>query len=329
MKSALAALSCSAQKRELYAVDPYFRDGWDDLTTRWGVEGTIARLFDLAPIVFRPDALVARSVERGLRAVAAQGLTPVAHRTFRYSRLSVREGWRYQLNIATRDRIDVMDMIMPATDSLYVVLKRATAATRIPATTRLSTSKGPSLPEHRQPFHLRRLLGEAQVSVLTYVHIADEPADIVRELGIFFDRPQRLEILQAIDAAIDTAAADDVAAAAVARAAQQLYDAIPAHNLRLEDALDRIEAAVSRQQATASGTAATALAEVGRGCRQLRQGAQAWRPLLDAIDAAGLVIDYWDRVAVAATLAERHLEARTVVPDVGELEWELSESMES
>lgn len=293
-------------------MDPYFRDAWDDIVAAWGREKATERLFNLAPVVFRPDALVARSIERGLKVIGDLGFVPIAHRIFRYNRLSVREGWRYQLNIATRDRIDVMDMIMPASDSLYIVMKRTSATSRVPATTRLSSCKGPSLPEHREPHHLRRLLGVAQVSVLTYVHISDEPADIVRELGIFFDRTDRLEILRAIET-------EEKATQAIERAAKQLYSTIPPHNIQFADALDRIEQAAAQLLSTHH--------EIVRLCSRIRHGtSRDWRRLLALIDAAPISVDHWDRVAVAASLAEKHFDAPTIIPDVSELDWNGTET---
>jgi hypothetical protein len=316
-----STLTCSARKRELYELDPYFRDGWDDLAARWG-GGNVARiLFDLAPVIFRPDALAARGVHRGLQAIGALGFVPIASATFRYDRRAVREAWRYQLNVATRDRIDVMDMIMLAADSLYVVVRRTTAETRVPATTSLSTCKGPSLPERREPHHLRRIVGPAQESVLTYVHVSDEPADIVRELGIFFDRVERTQLLSAIDAGREIAADLDSRIA-------ELYGRVPPHCLLFADGLDRIEAAVHGAPPPNDPAIDSARAQIGRLCADLRAGASRdWRRLLTLIGAARIRVDHWDTVAVAAAVAERHIDAATIVPDVSALDWKLTTPM--
>jgi len=311
-----SSLSCLPRKRELYATDPYFRDAWEDILALWGAERAQSLLFDLAPVIYRPDALVARGVGRGLRATRELGFAPVACGVFRYNRLSVREGWRYQLNIATRDRIDVMDMIMPATESLYVAMKRAPSEVEVPATTCLSSFKGPSLPENRKPHHLRSLLGKAQVSVLTYVHISDEPADIVRELGIFFDRPQRLEILRAIEAGEDVVDG-------VERAADELYARIPAHTLDFVEALDRVEGMARPLLGRNGDGGGRAYEEMVSMCVRMRVGeCRDWRRLLTLIDEAGLPVGHWDRVAFAAPLAEKHLdEADLTLPDISAADW--------
>jgi hypothetical protein len=314
MISVSSLLSCSARKRELFAVDPYFRDAWDDILDRWDREETTGKLLSLASVIWRPDAIVVRGVRRGLNAIRELGFVPVAAAIFRYNRQTVREGWRYQLNIATRERIDVMDMIMPATDSLYVMLKRTSADAMLPASTYLSSHKGPSLPEHREPHHLRALIGDAQVSVLTYLHISDEPADLVRELGVFFDRPRRLEILNGVDANEDISAKLD-------SMIDELYAQIPEHQLNFNAALDRVKRAAREKQRTLDHPSLTALLEL---CDHLRHGdSRDWKRLLSLVDRSSLSIDYWDRVAIAAPLAEKHLNEKDLIPDISLADWSL------
>jgi hypothetical protein len=48
------------------------------------------------------------------------------------------------------------------------------------------------------------------VSVLTFVHIADEPIDIIREMGAYFDSKQRKKIINAISKSQERNITDDV-----------------------------------------------------------------------------------------------------------------------
>ena len=320
MISVSPLLSCSPRKRELFAVDPYFRDAWDDMVDRWGTEETIDRLLSFASVIFRPDALVVRGVRRGLNAIRELGFVPIAGTTFRYNRMTVREGWRYQLNIATRQRIDVMDMIMPATDSLYLMMKRTSPDPKLPASTYLSSQKGPSLPEHREPHHLRALIGEAQVSVLTYVHISDEAADLIRELGVFFDRPQRLEILKAIEVSQDISKTLDPVV-------EQLYSKIPEHQLNFTETIDRITRMVREKQRSADHPPLATLLDL---CEDIRDGvSRDWQRLLDLLDRSRITIDHWDRVAIAAPLAEKHLNEEDLIPDISLADWVLDSTSSS
>lgn len=304
-------LSRVERKREIFAGDPYFRDAWDDFREACGTgQAQTEQLFRVAPLVLRPDAIATRGGTRLLEAVAAQGFVPVACETFRFNRHTTREVWRYQLNIATRERIDVMDMIMPAAESLYVLLHDATDSP-VPATTRLSSLKGPSRPEDRQASHLRHIAGPAQASVLTYLHVSDEPADIVRELGIFFDSSQRNRLLGRLCSTEDATGAVLAELATIESRTQPSDLCWRPALARLRQALDQASTANRAQTEVLSGLIDQVLA--GRS--------KEWQALLAQADGLNLDWDYWDRVAVAAELSARHLDAMPVLPDVGRTSW--------
>ncbi|WP_217558987.1 nucleoside-diphosphate kinase [Streptomyces sp. GbtcB6] len=299
-------LSRVERKREIYAGDPYYRDAWDDLTAFLGTGSAVPeQLYRVAPMVLRPDTMAVRGGARLLAAVRSANFVPVAWSKFRFDRHITREVWRYQLNIATRERIDVMDMIMPAGESLYVLL-RETEEPGIPATARLSDMKGPSRPEDRGAHHLRRIAGEAQASVLTYVHIADEPADIIRELGIFFDRSERMRLLGALDARQDVTQQ-------VLAALAEVEARTEASDLLWKFALERLDSQVSGLPGDAELAALLELVRSGRS--------KDWQSLLALADRSGLQWSHWDRVAVAAELSTRHLEVEPVIPDVSRSVW--------
>ena len=81
-----------------------------------------------------------------------------------------------------------MDMILTGFTSLYVLFYKESSKEAVSATNELSRYKGPSLPKERKIGQSRYSAESAQVSVLTYIHVSDEPSDIIREIGAFFDR---------------------------------------------------------------------------------------------------------------------------------------------
>ncbi|MFH8978038.1 hypothetical protein [Streptomyces sp. NPDC017890] len=299
-------LSQDGRKREIFASDPYYRDAWDDLTALLGTEWDVAEQFHrVVPMVLKADAVAVRGGARLLAAARAAGFVPVAWSRFRFNRHITRELWRYQLNVATRERIDVMDMIMPTGESLYVLL-RDTAESGMPATARLGGMKGPTRPEDRQPHHLRHIAGGAQASVLTYVHVADEPADVLRELGVFFDRPERRRILAALDSRQDVTPLVLAALAEVEACTEE-------SDLFWKPALDRLDAQLPGHPDSA---------ELAALIHQVRSGhSKDWQSLLAFTDRYGLQWSHWDRAAVAAQLSARHLEAEPVIPDVNPSAW--------
>ncbi|MGW7531114.1 hypothetical protein [Amycolatopsis sp. NPDC054798] len=299
-------LSRESRKRKIYAGDPYYRDVWDELTALPGTELAVAgQLYRLAPLIVKPDAIAVRGGARMLAAARTAGFVPIAWSTFRFDRHVVRELWRYQLNVATRERIDVMDLIMPAGESLYVLL-RDTAEAGIPATARLSDLKGPTRPADREEHHLRRIAGGAQASVLTYIHVADEPADILRELGVVFARPERQRLLAALGSREDVTQQVLAALAGIEAGTE-------ASDLFWKPALDRLEAQLP---GCPDG------AELAVLLRQVRRGqSKDWQSVLVWADRLGLRWSHWDRVAVAAELSAQHLKAEPVIPDVRRSAW--------
>ncbi|MYQ84383.1 MULTISPECIES: nucleoside-diphosphate kinase [unclassified Streptomyces] len=299
-------LSREGRKRETFAVDPYYRDAWDDLADLFGTERTVAdQLHRVAPMVLKPDAVAVRGGARLLAAVRAAGFVPVAWRKLRFDRHVSRELWRYQLNVATRERIDLMDMIMPIGEALYILL-RDTTESEIPATARLSHMKGPTRPEDRKAHHLRRIAGAAQASALTYIHVADEPADILRELGVFFERSERKRLLAALDSRRDVTQQ-------VLAALTEVEVCTEASDLSWKRALDRLDAQLSSHPDGA---------ELALLLQQVRSGrSKDWQSLLALADRLGMRWSRWDRISVAAQLGARHLAAEPVIPDVSRSAW--------
>jgi hypothetical protein len=166
--------------------------------------------------------------------------------------------------------------------------------------------KGPTRPEDREEHHLRRIAGAAQASVLTYVHVADEPADVLRELGVFFDRSERTRLLAALDSRQDLT--------------RQVLGALAEVEARTEESDLLWGAALDRLDAQLCGHPVSA--ELAALLQQVRSGrSRDWRSLLALADRFGPRWSHWDRVAVAAQLSARHLEAEPVVPDVDPSAW--------
>ena len=65
--------------------------------------------------------------------------------------------------------------------------------------------KGSAIPEFQEPGQLRALLDGGN-RTLTFVHAADEPIDVVRELGIQFAHSDRLAIIESWRRYVETGA---------------------------------------------------------------------------------------------------------------------------
>ncbi|MDX6739312.1 AfsA-related hotdog domain-containing protein [Actinocorallia sp. A-T 12471] len=228
-----AALSALPGKRALFAVDSYFRDGWDDLVET--VPDPWSLLDVHATVLLTPDAVAGRRLEAALEWLLEQDAVIAAAEPLRLDRHSTRALWWYQWNVATRERRALTDLLASAGESLLLVARLPRAP--IPATLRISQRKGSADPSRRERWQLRHRLDgpPSQIGTLiTFAHTADEPADLVREFGILLDGPDRRRVYADLAAGVDREAE---ARALIA----ELYERVPGHDLSVPAARDRAE----------------------------------------------------------------------------------------
>ena len=285
------ALSRMPAKRWFYAREAYFREAWSEAARRWprAVEPLRAHAF----ILFKPDGIAARCVDRALACLEEAGFDAVHHARFRFHRHTIRELWRYELNAATLQRLEAIDVLLPASESLLVFLRDGSGSGES-AADRLRHMKGPALVHLRQPHHLRSRIG-AGTGLLNLIHTPDEPADVIREMGVLLDPDERGRAFAAMDGGAPSGAS-------VRAAAELLYEQALAHDLDFNACAARMEAACTRV------AAGPAVEKVREGCREARRaGPIDWRSILGAADAAGLPLTKWDRIVFAAGCTETNV----------------------
>lgn len=179
-------------KARLYEEDIYFREGWAALAGRHGAWAA-ALAQSLALLLVKPDGLIAGKTGTILDFASAHGFVPVLALEPRLGPRSWRELWQYQLNAATLDRLAVNDLIMPG--KALMLLLRDERQDRLPASVRFQSLKGSSAIAGQAEGCLRQRLGQ-RTRTLSFVHCADEPADLVREIAILFSGSERDRVLE-------------------------------------------------------------------------------------------------------------------------------------
>lgn len=131
----------------------------------------------------RPDGLVFDKADTVLRYVRDMGFTPIFACPMDIQAEQVLWIWRYQLNAASLERHALFVEMHRGLKSLFIILRDdAYRAGALPASVRLWELKGGSTAKQRSGRTLRDLL-KSPNSLLTYIHAADEPIDVVREIG--------------------------------------------------------------------------------------------------------------------------------------------------
>jgi hypothetical protein len=326
----LASLSVIRSKRALFAVDTYFRDSWEDLC-ELPPDGIEPILRHHALLLLKPDAVVGRRLDAALAWLGEQG-TVVAAEPVRLDRHTARAMWQYQWNVASRDRRDLADLIAhgggehgrgehglgehgrgehPGGElggNALVLIVRMPADVR-PATVRLSAAKGPADPERREPWQLRHRLGNDNF-LLNFVHTADEPADLVREIGVLFDAAERRRLYRHLLRGAD---ATGTAQARIA----ELYERSPERDLTLAGLISRQYQRLDSRSGPAVRELAAALAATDAGLNA------DWRGLCDLAERAEVPLDRWDQVVLGTHLmVASEPGTAPILAGVPALEWD-------
>lgn len=191
-------LSTSEAKRDLYATDPHFRAGLISVANAVGADGVADFTWPLASVLLKPESLVGRTAVECCTFLLSRGFVPLAATAVQISSFAVRELWRYQINVATEERLYAMDRIFASGPSVYLVFRYPVGGVSEGASASfiLNAMKGPSEPSARMPWHLRSSIGAVPSRLLTHIHAAEEPADVIRDMGALFDESQRQGLLR-------------------------------------------------------------------------------------------------------------------------------------
>lgn len=285
-------------------MDTYFRDSWEDLT---GVAGkdAVSVAGAHALLLLKPDAVVRGRLCTALDWLAARGWRTAYAQRFRVNRWAIRAFWHYQWNTASRDRREMADLYMTATDSLLLVL-RAPGADEW-ATTTLTRHKGTSDPARCRPGQLRHALGTLNQQ-LNLVHSADEPVDLVREIGICCTGAERALAYRAMVAGTD----GERPARRLARTLEAEYERV---DLSLAGTVARLHARVDG--AVRAGSRHGDRDRLRRRLADVRDGrSTGWRSVTVLAERSGVALTRWDRVVLGTYLLDPTLPGVVpLVPD--------------
>ncbi len=286
------------RERAELADSPYFIEALDDMSELLGTRlETFLGCHTMA--ILTPDTIVARRIEAALDLFDAHGFVPVAACAVRYSRNIVREFWRQQQHVLLRAARRLIDLYLPSSPSLLVILRDQRATADVPAAARLHALKGPALFTARKAHHLRARLAP-RLPLLNALHAPDTIPELVHNLGVFVPEGERRALLRRI-------AAPHEHDTAVRPAGRALYDASIAHDL------DPDASAARLRMRPGGGAGATATADAL--IRAAHDGdVAAWQALADLCgdDVAGS--ELWDLVVLGAHALRHRALAQSKQP---------------
>ncbi len=217
-------LSAGEDKRAWYAADTYVQECLGQLADLTDDVDGFAH--EHALLLCKPDAVRARRLDAAIGWLGDNGFRIVSARPVMLDRHTVRALWYFQWNIASPERRRIADLLTTSCESLVLVVRGS--APDLPASVALTHRKGPTDPGRREPGQLRYLLGR-HTYLLNLVHTPDEPADVLRELGVYFGAAERADVLA--EALLGEDRADEATALA-----DRICRGAPARSLGLADA---------------------------------------------------------------------------------------------
>lgn len=275
-------------KAQVYERETYFREGLADARDIWG-NSVDTMLRKIALLVIKPDGLKNGKASVVLDSLHAHDFAVVAVELTEMMRFHWRELWRYQLTSATLDRLAVNDLVLR--DRTLTLLLRYDKDLTLPASVRLSGLKGPSDVALQSPDCLRRALQQPN-RIFSFIHVADEPADVLRELAILLDRSARRALMQRFAGGELTRADQDRLHEAVANSEANK------RAIDVNGSLERVEVAVLASKGDRNENAEVVLNDL----RQMRLGERiAWRRFAEALAATGAEVDPWDLATLGSS----------------------------
>ena len=252
------ALTRHRRKPDFYRFDSYFAEAAFDCASGFGPHWT-SEILQYGLIVFKPEAVVGRRVNIALASLEAREFSILALAPITFDSAVTHALWRYQLNFATLDRLRLQTVFRPATPTICAIVthQRKDDCVTCPVQVRLKGLKGAAQPEQRSKSSLRELLA-APNALLNFVHAPDEPADLVREMGVLWNVTERRALIRLL-CSVPPALSKSALHGAVARLNQenQPHDLAPrAALLRLGRWIAQLPVS-ARQTALRDGIVAT------------------------------------------------------------------------
>jgi hypothetical protein len=186
-------LTENPDKWRLYCAEPGFMTAHASLLAELGPDA-LDCLSGYALLLVKPEGWVERVLPRVLSFLARNELDIVQIIRSELSPIVMHEVWRYSWNVGPVERIELSELLLSLGPAYGFLLKDRRHGDGTWASSRLARMKGPSRPDQQQPGQLRYEL-RTPSRVMSYVHIPDEPADMIRDMYLLLDRQEMVRLI--------------------------------------------------------------------------------------------------------------------------------------
>lgn len=185
-------LTIFGSKKRYFNTETYFRESWFDGYSIAG-DQLLNKLVRTAVVIFKPEVFATDKTKSIVKLIEKYDFKFKSAYITKFNKFKIREVWRYQYSEATIDRMELVDNLYCLGDALFMFFEDTSSHLDMPTSARLHRLKGASEERLRSKDSLRSII-KIPNGVIRFFHISDEPADIIREIGIMFNREERLKI---------------------------------------------------------------------------------------------------------------------------------------
>lgn len=191
-------------KVRVYTGDTWFLEAAEQL---FELTSDAARIGSgMATLLVKPDGIATGSARTVVDWALRSGFEIHDVAAVSMDHNGIRALWYHQWNIASAERRLLADLLCGLSPALLLVLGRSDDTDdEWPCAVQLTELKGPTAPHLRRLEHLRGVLPGGSY-LLNQVHSADEPADALRELGVYFPARRRQRTFERVVTGHDASA---------------------------------------------------------------------------------------------------------------------------
>lgn len=260
-----------------YGSDTYYLQARDAFAAA-GVDAEVfARRHAL--LLLKPDAAITGAMRPAVAWLLEHGYRITGAYAVSFTPLHLRALWYFSWQRATPQRRLLADRLAGLSPAVVLVVTHPDDTE--PVSARLTAQKGPADPALREAGQLRSALS-AGTYLLNLVHSADDPDDVLRELGVYFSESELAQVIPQLSADPDASA--------------EAY--------RVTEAVESGVVRRSGEPAAARAALQDALSAAGLEVRPLT--AEQWLDALAQADRRGIVLDPWFRLVVESAYLPMH-----------------------
>lgn len=186
--------SNNSVKKYYYASESYFQEAYYDFQSEQLDFAYIQK--HISFLLLKPDFFVGADISVLSDIFNQLNLCVIGAWEYLFSRHTIRELWRYELNTATIDRYNLIDRLLTSGKSVFLLLYHHQGYFDL-SHTLTDLKKQNNSPNILKGKTIRQYLNIG-TGTLNFIHSPDEVIDFIREIGVLFDHTERREICHSI-----------------------------------------------------------------------------------------------------------------------------------